>query len=1442
MMEHSVRGRGRVASTVVLLILVFAGFSGLFVGMAEPAGRDGSPTRSGTMGEWEQIPTGGWPSSVSTDDCRIMYRDTQKELVVINEESWGFEVWSHFESNDTWIRWRTTGTEPNPAHSYRAFASSSDGEMAFFYGGWSNSQGIWDKLNIFFYSNKTWIQVDPPSGPGARYSSSMVYDNATDSIWLFGGRDSSYQFRNDLYQFNLTDGWRLAPNDQDPPTPRDRAVMTISPGGRYIYIALGRYRSQPSRYMNDIWRYDTLLEGWSQLSDDTGIDTRTGALFHYIPTTDELILSMGYDSDGDVNDTYRINITDGSVTPVDLDSSLGRRTIQAYDIMADGTTAVIFGDTDGTRDIWALDLVNLTAVLMPGNPVWAGGTAFTGYDQEEGGKLMTLKHVSGTYWQLVYFSLSERKWETLLVSDENTPAYHDGMANCYDPVDNTFYLYGGVDWYEWNNDWYAYHYGEFWKLDCDTGEWTRINENGPPGVRGRATLVTDAENRHLYLFGGQIPDGDTNSLWKYNISSNIWTNFNLQIQPQPRREHSVVFDREGKGFFMFGGRRNNSGSNPELNDLWFFHTDSEKWELMPNGGDKPSLQNWAGLSFNTDTRELLIFGDEDEEMVLWRAEWLGYIKQMPVTKPGSWSGHGQVYSPETGTHFAWAHDGTEVWEYTPVLRTSAGEIKLLSPSGVKTTKAYPSTGVYTIQVTGKTDLPQDDLLGVSMNISTGGDSVFVNWSAATGQTIEGNLSWFGFEQDASLTWTGEREWRFELPLTVSYDAPNAANFGVKVFPVTAQGFPERSQSTSLFNVKSELEIVGRTFSTPLQGRVVEGSWLFGRTNLTVSNFTVAFQGEPGVSPLEGSFRVTMVTSSGDSSFWDYVADVEGSITVPVVGEDRETFIVWLNLTTPEGEVLNSEDFSFTLDLDPPTAPEWVKVRADSVTDDVVGVDQDMDGVFLTWGPVFDNGSGVKGICYSMDVNLYPEEVNLTNSFPELFIRDEGSHTFYVWALDNTSRASPYVEASVIIDRHMVNFIYVHPDPDHQLNVTDGEITVTVRIVDEHSGVDLSSIQYRQSLPDRSLSPWRDVNVSAEDVRNVTISLTLDLVPDIKNIIGFRATDLADNPTRESRLIGIYYAPGLGTPQALLTSPADGLHVKGSTTLTWEGAYIEPDRLSYEVHVIDPNGEEHVAAVAGSPSLPFDPVIPGVHRWWVVAMADGMTNTTDEWTFVFDTAHVSVSIKGSVEAAEGQQAAVTLELENPLEIPVNLTVSLDDAEGFTIEGGASISLEPLESTESIIALGSSGIAPGTYRLSLNLSDEYGRWDVLEVNVRITPEGDTKEDGNGTSNGGFPVWAIAAIGVIAVLIIAALVFFAVSRKKEEEAEEVPDEMEKEPSLDYDPTGVVADGGTGAHTSVPLAPGLTTSEEDMRRSGSNVMEISIPSGDGIPEEEEDTVPEEE
>src|SRR5436190_5848500 len=135
-------------------------------------------------------------------------------------------------------------------------------------------------------------------------------------------------------------------------------------------------------------------------------------------------------------------------------------------------------------------------------------------------------------------------------------------------------------------------YGDLWKFDPITLEWTWVNGTSnfgvPPvyGIKGVPAATNNPGTRSwgicswtdqagdLWFFGGQTMVGLVNDLWKYNIASNLWTwmsgdtvnaspgNYGVQGVPSvnnfpPGRmgETATAWIDDNNNLWLFGGQR-----------------------------------------------------------------------------------------------------------------------------------------------------------------------------------------------------------------------------------------------------------------------------------------------------------------------------------------------------------------------------------------------------------------------------------------------------------------------------------------------------------------------------------------------------------------------------------------------------------------------------------------------------------------------------------------------------------------------------------------------------------------------------------------------------------------------------------------------------------------------------------------------------------------------
>jgi len=156
---------------------------------------------------------------------------------------------------------------------------------------------------------------------------------------------------------------------------------------------------------------------------------------------------------------------------------------------------------------------------------------------------------------------------------------------------------------------------DLWKYDVTTNMWTWmrgssvIGSLGNYGAQGVAAATNDPparrcythwkdSNGNLWMFGGDDYANIYNDLWKYDITTNMWTwvrgsnmpnptpNYgtkcvsNINDDPPARTQNQACWVDKCDNFWMFGGR-NNLGNN--FNDMWHYDVAANTWTWVSGG-------------------------------------------------------------------------------------------------------------------------------------------------------------------------------------------------------------------------------------------------------------------------------------------------------------------------------------------------------------------------------------------------------------------------------------------------------------------------------------------------------------------------------------------------------------------------------------------------------------------------------------------------------------------------------------------------------------------------------------------------------------------------------------------------------------------------------------------------------------------------------------------
>ena len=493
--------------------------------------------------------------------------------------------------------------------------------------------------------------------PSARYSSASWID-ANGNLMLFGGygtdKNGSWGYLNDLWRFNASSNeWTwvsgsdiinqsgvygikgTASANNNPGARRESVTWKDNAGTLWLFGGYGIDKAGVFGYLNDLWKYNSATNQWTwvgggDLVNRIGtIGTKQTASVNNIPSSrsrsnswvdasGNLWVFGGYGLDvnssyGYLNNLWKYNISTNQWTWVNGSEyvnqigNYGTKGDPLYDINIAGARQHSASWTDANGDYWF----------------------FGGRGRDKNGALGSLNDL----WK---YNKTNKEWIWVSGSDivnqngvygsmgfaasGNVPGARTNSVTWTD-VSGNLWLYGGQGRDRNGSTGYL---NDLWKYNPSNNTWTWIkgsdlvNPYGAYGTKGAASssnipggrfasVSFQDANGFLWLFGGYGRDrngtfGYLNDLWKYNISTNVWTWVNgddivNQSGAYGSKRLSALSNKPGARYYvagsidandniwLFGGQGlDRNGSDGYLNDLWKYEIATNRW-IWISGND-----------------------------------------------------------------------------------------------------------------------------------------------------------------------------------------------------------------------------------------------------------------------------------------------------------------------------------------------------------------------------------------------------------------------------------------------------------------------------------------------------------------------------------------------------------------------------------------------------------------------------------------------------------------------------------------------------------------------------------------------------------------------------------------------------------------------------------------------------------------------------------------
>jgi hypothetical protein len=530
------------------------------------------------------------------------------------------------------LGWQVQGSPSQRAYATEMVTwDGADGYVLLF--GGSNYTGVYEG-DTWTFSQGAWTELTPPVAPVGRDSAALVFDPTDNYVVLFGGYTPQTGGQlNDTWTFRAG-AWQLdSYASAHGPSPRWGFTMTFDAATDYVLLfggGSGQCLSGGWHDCNDTWRF--VYGDWTRLSSALPAPpAREQAAMTYDARDGYPILFGGAGpycivSSGNLcQDTWKWNasgyLSNGNWTQVKSGGVLcgtqaegkcapsvapgERRQIQlAFDV-ADNEV-ILFGgynsSVDGMGDTWSYVSGVWTKLSPAGNTPWGrwgGGLAYDGTD----GYLMLWGGGEIYYTPVdMVWKFSAGNWTE--VTPGTGPPEEAGGNMAWDPADGYVVYFGGYNVHT------SGYLQETWTYIH--GVWSQLPIPGPsqPVAREYGSMVWDATDGYLVLFGGLGPTGLLNDTWAFvhgtwteecsgggTLCGGLWS-------PSPRWAAGIAYNPNDGYVEMFGGEY--FFPSRYLNDTWLWFAGAWYNETLPTHA--PSERAHMGMVWDAVDNEIVLFG------------------------------------------------------------------------------------------------------------------------------------------------------------------------------------------------------------------------------------------------------------------------------------------------------------------------------------------------------------------------------------------------------------------------------------------------------------------------------------------------------------------------------------------------------------------------------------------------------------------------------------------------------------------------------------------------------------------------------------------------------------------------------------------------------------------------------------------------------------------
>ena len=466
------------------------------------------------------------------------------------------DVWVLSNANGTggtpnWTKLAPAGAAPYTRSGHSAIYDSANDRMIIF-GGFHSTRTLSDTYALTFANGiggtPAWVKITATGTAPAVGYHTAVYDTAKNAMYIFAGSSSNAKLAGDDHAFTLTNANGLAASawTRGGPPARFSQAMIYDPATDSVFVYAGQH-ALTNTIFGDYWQTNKVTASanlnWTPVNvGGTPPKPRSGPSAQYDSVNKRMMVFGGNTgfSAPCMNDYWVMfnanNVTGKkptwtSVVPAGTPPGVRTRHVAAYD--ATSNTLIVFGGFDCVsgyyNDVWVLSNAN----NLTGTPVWTqlsptgGGPSprestsavynstantLTVFGGDDGGAPF------GDIWVLSFANgIGGTPAWTEITPSNNGPSARSGHTATYDAQNDLMTIYGGDDG--------TNLLGDAWVLSAASGQgtstWTEISTAGAAPARRSGSAVYDPVTNQMMVFGGvfslpSLPDDHLFSLTHAN--------------------------------------------------------------------------------------------------------------------------------------------------------------------------------------------------------------------------------------------------------------------------------------------------------------------------------------------------------------------------------------------------------------------------------------------------------------------------------------------------------------------------------------------------------------------------------------------------------------------------------------------------------------------------------------------------------------------------------------------------------------------------------------------------------------------------------------------------------------------------------------------------------------------------------------------------------------